>query len=67
VRSETTPEIEIQEDAKAKPYHMVFAFKMGEYTCWWATNFYSVESMEQGRLFITAIVRTKTPVTKEIR
>ncbi len=67
VRSDSTPEIEIKEDAKAKPYHLVFAFKMGEYTCWWATNFYSVESMEQGRFFITNIVRTKTPVTKEVR
>ena len=66
-RSQATPELEIQEDAKEKPYHLVFAFKMGEYTCWWAANFYSVESMEQGRLFITAIVRTKTPLTKEIR
>jgi hypothetical protein len=67
VRSESTPENELVEDAKDKPYHMVFAFKMGEYTCWWASNFYSVDSMEQGRLFITGIVQTKIHVTKEVR
>lgn len=66
-RSESTPEIDLQEDAEGKPYHLLFAFKNGKYTCWWAANFTSVKSMDKGRLFITGVVRTKIPVTKSVR
>lgn len=64
VRSENTPEEDLQEDAEGKPYHLLFAFKYGQYSCWWAANFYSVKGMDEGRLFITGVTRTKIPVTK---
>ena len=64
VKSASTPEIDLQEDAEGKPYHLLFAFKNGKYTCWWAANFTSEDAMEQGRTFITRVVKTKVPVTK---
>lgn len=64
VRSESTPEVDLIEDAEGKPYHLLFASKFGQYTCWWAANFYSLKGMDEGRLFITGVTRSKIPVTK---
>jgi len=66
-RSKNTPDLDLQKDAEGKPYHLVVMFKQGAVTCWWASNFSTYESMEEGRLFITGIVRTKTPVVKSAR
>jgi prepilin-type N-terminal cleavage/methylation domain-containing protein len=65
IRSESTPEIAIREEAEGKPYHLLFAFKEGKNTCWWAANFTSWETMEDGRKFITGIVKNKTPLTSK--
>jgi len=67
VRSEDTPEEELAEDAEGKPYHLLFAFKYQDNICWWSSNFVSVDSMEEGRLFITGVTRTKIPVTRNVR
>lgn len=65
VNSKSIPDADMQKHSKDKPYHVIFLFKAGDYTCWWGASFATDKSMDEGRLFITGIVRSKRQVVKK--
>lgn len=59
--SKSIPDDELRESLKGKYYHIVFAFKYKDYSCWWAGNFKNEKETERETLFITGIVRNRKP------
>jgi len=65
INSKTIPDAGMQKVSKDKPYHVIFLFKASDYTCWWRSSFATEKSLDEGRLFITGIVRSRRLIVKK--